>query len=237
MALQQSARNRRTRGDAARWLLVAACGASLLGGALASCANGGPGADGPGEDSGTGADVTQAGQDSGRRIGGEDATSPGLDTGAPDGGVGPPPTDSSLEATDAVTVDGAPPVETGGGTDASGTDASGIDASGIDASGIDASGTDASGTDASGTDASGTDASGTDASGTDASGTQDAATCGGWPQWFAGTTAQQVQHLGERYTCIQPGWCDQSGTSAVLAWEPGVGSDWQAAWKDSGPCP
>jgi hypothetical protein len=46
-----------------------------------------------------------------------------------------------------------------------------------------------------------------------------------------------VQNLGERYTCIQPGWCDQSGTSAVLAWEPGVGSAWQQAWKDSGACP
>jgi hypothetical protein len=62
------------------------------------------------------------------------------------------------------------------------------------------------------------------------------ASCDGLPQWIAGTTAQEVQNMGEKYTCIQPGWCDQSGTSAVLAWEPGTGSSWQEAWEDSGPC-
>jgi hypothetical protein len=213
MALQQFARNRHTRGDvAARWLFVAACGAFALGGALASCATGGLGVDGPGDDSGTGGDVTPTSEDSGKGIGNEDATRSGVDAGALDSSGGPPPGDSSLEATDA----GPPPPVDGSTQDAS----SPIEASPVDASSpVDV--------------APPVDTGG----GTDASGTEDAGSCGGWPAWFAGTTAQQVQNLGERYTCIQPGWCDQSGTSAVLAWEPGVGSAWQQAWKDSGPCP
>jgi hypothetical protein len=188
------------------------CGAFALGDAFTGCATGGQDAYGPAEDSGTGTDVTPKGEDSGKAIGGEDATSPGEDSGAPDSG-GTPPGDSSLETTDA----GTPPQVDGSTEDAS----SPLDAS----SPVDAS----SPLDV----AAHADTGG----GPDASGTVDAGSCGGWPAWFAGTTAQQVQNLGERYTCIQPGWCDQSGTSAVLAWEPGVGSDWQGAWKDSGPCP
>jgi hypothetical protein len=62
------------------------------------------------------------------------------------------------------------------------------------------------------------------------------ASCDGLPQWVSGTTASEVQNLGEKYTCIVEGWCSLTGSSAVLAYEPGTGSAWQEAWEDSGPC-
>jgi len=234
MALQQSARNRHTRGDvAARWWLVAACGVLGLGGTLASCATGGPGADVPGQDSGSGADVTPASKEAGGGVdtGGVLDSSGGPRDASPEGSDDdgtPTPDDGSTQDTSSSDDTSAP-------LDASPPDASPLDASSVDASPVDASPLDASPLDASPLDATPPvdTGSGTDAGGNDASTTG----CGGWPQWFAGTTAQQVQNKGRRYTCIQPGWCDQSGTSAVLAWEPGVGSAWQQAWQDSGPCP
>jgi len=60
--------------------------------------------------------------------------------------------------------------------------------------------------------------------------------CAGIPAWVEGTTASVVTNLGEKYTCITPGWCSLVGTSAVLAYEPGTGSAWQEAWTDDGPC-
>jgi hypothetical protein len=238
MALQQSARNRHTRGDVAwRWWFVAASGVLALGGVLASCATGGPGADVPGQDSGGGADVVSA-HDDARKGNGDDDTGSGEDAGALDSGGGL--RDASLDATDEGTL---PPDDGSTQDESSSGDASPLDAQ--DASPVEAAPIDATPVDSSPVDSSPVDVTppvdtggGTDANGTDATGTQDSSTtCGGLPEWFAGTTAQQVQHKGKRYTCIQPGWCDQSGTSAVLAWEPGVGSAWQQAWMDSGACP
>jgi len=60
--------------------------------------------------------------------------------------------------------------------------------------------------------------------------------CGGVPAWVSGTTAQEVQNGGSKYKCLVPGWCDQTGVSAVDAWEPGVGSAWSQAWSLEGPC-
>jgi hypothetical protein len=60
--------------------------------------------------------------------------------------------------------------------------------------------------------------------------------CGGIPQWVAGTTAQEVQNMSEKYSCIQPGWCDLGGVAGIDAYEPGVGYAWTQAWQDSGPC-
>lgn len=215
MALQQSIRNRRARAHgAARWRFVTACAAFALAGAFASCANGGSDAGGPGDDAGTGAEVTATREDSGNGLGTDDAL-----TSDSDSSVGSP-RDSSAQATDTGTApagDGSMQDTATGSDDGSMQDSgSPVDSSSpVDgASPVDSGG-----------------------GGTDAGGPQDAGSCGGWPLWVAGTTAQQVQNMGERYTCIQPGWCDQSGTSAILAWEPGVGSDWQAAWQDSGPCP
>jgi hypothetical protein len=219
MALPHSARSLRTReGAAGRLLCVVACGAFALGGALASCATGVDDSGGSG-DSGLSAHVTQAGEDGAAEAGGggDDATIPGEDAGDPDGGVNAPLDSSSTEEPDSSSEmpdTWAPPP-----LDASTRDSAADAAPIVDASPVDA--------------ALPHDAGG---GGIDASGSQDAGNCGGLPVWFAGTMAQEVQNGGERYTCKVPGWCDQTGVSAVDAWEPGVGTDWQDAWTDSGPC-
>ncbi len=62
------------------------------------------------------------------------------------------------------------------------------------------------------------------------------AACVGVPQWTSGTSAPVVQNLGEKYTCIQAGWCEESGSNADYYYAPGTGMDWQQAWADDGPC-
>jgi hypothetical protein len=60
-------------------------------------------------------------------------------------------------------------------------------------------------------------------------------TCNGLPEWFAGITATEVQHFGEKYSCLVSGWC--TSAAAVAAYEPGKGWAWMQAWSDEGPCP
>ena len=62
-------------------------------------------------------------------------------------------------------------------------------------------------------------------------------TCNGLPEWFAGITATEVQHFGEKYSCLVSGWCSESSATAVAAYEPGKGWAWTQAWSDQGPCP
>ena len=61
--------------------------------------------------------------------------------------------------------------------------------------------------------------------------------CDGLAEWSAGTTAPEVKHFGEKYTCLVEGWCCQSSSAGVAAYEPGKGWAWTQAWQDSGPCP
>jgi hypothetical protein len=239
MSLQQSGRNRRTGGEgAARWRRVVACAALALGAALASCANGGSDAEGPGDGAATGAETMPAGEDSGSGLGARDATSPDEDTGEVDGSVGTLPRDSEAADSEAADSEAADSEATDSEATDSGTAPPPVDGATLDGSKyVDGSMQDAGAPVDASPPVDAKPPADTGGGGTDASGAHDAGSCGGWPPWVEGTTAQQVQNMGERYTCIQPGWCDQTGTSAVLAWEPGVGSDWQAAWQDSGPCP
>jgi chitinase len=75
--------------------------------------------------------------------------------------------------------------------------------------------------------------------GADAGGATDAGgvACDGLKEWFAGTTDQKVKHFGEEYTCLVAGWCSESSSTGVSAYEPGKGWAWTDAWQDSGPCP
>ena len=55
-------------------------------------------------------------------------------------------------------------------------------------------------------------------------------------QYLAGTVysaGDLVANLGRKYRCDIAGWCS---SSADWAYEPGVGSSWQAAWTDTGVC-
>jgi hypothetical protein len=61
--------------------------------------------------------------------------------------------------------------------------------------------------------------------------------CSGLTEWTAGTTAQEVQHHGQKYRCLVPGWCSQTGSAAIAAYEPGTGSAWTQAWQSEGSCP
>lgn len=62
-------------------------------------------------------------------------------------------------------------------------------------------------------------------------------TCNGLPEWFAGITAMEVQHFGEKYSCLVSGWCSEGSATAVAAYEPGKRWAWMQAWSDQGPCP
>ena len=60
--------------------------------------------------------------------------------------------------------------------------------------------------------------------------------CAGLPAWFPGTTALTVRNQGEKYTCLVEGWCSESNSAGVAAYEPGTGWAWTTAWQDAGPC-
>ncbi|WP_103867140.1 T9SS type A sorting domain-containing protein [Aquimarina sp. I32.4] len=60
--------------------------------------------------------------------------------------------------------------------------------------------------------------------------------CSGLPQYAAGTSYnrnQEVQNIGEKFTCDVPGWCS---SSVGWAYAPGTGTYWQYAWSKTGTC-
>jgi hypothetical protein len=87
-----------------------------------------------------------------------------------------------------------------------------------------------------GTSSSGGSTSSGGTTGSGGSGGSGSGTCGGLPEWFAGTTAADVKHNGQRFHCTVAPWCSMTGASAVLAWEPGVGYAWSQAWELKGSC-
>ncbi len=69
-----------------------------------------------------------------------------------------------------------------------------------------------------------------------ATATPDTGSCAGLPQYVAGTsyiTGQDVQNVGNKYSCDIAGWCS---SDAAWAYEPGVGQYWQTAWSLTGSC-
>lgn len=46
-------------------------------------------------------------------------------------------------------------------------------------------------------------------------------------------TGQEVENDGTKYECKIGGWCS---STSVWAYEPGVGSYWEQAWVEVGPC-
>jgi hypothetical protein len=228
-----------------RTRIIAVCSYLLLSATLLRCAQGDNDqalASGAAEDGAVAqADAGGPAEDARPTMREEDVTAPAPDAqtepeaGAPADDAGQNTNDDAAPAPDAQE---APDAETNAqdGAQDSGIDAASTPDAGEDVDTgtfIDASDA-ASAPDAyeAGTSVDASDAAADD-SGVDAS---TSGTCAGIPAWVEGTTASVVTNLGEKYTCITPGWCSLVGTSAVLAYEPGTGSAWQEAWKDDGPC-